>query len=218
MYDLPHPLDILSLQLPKEEFKRLIGKKIVSYWETKLRAEASALPSLKYFRPEFMTLKSSHPIWWTAKSSPVKVRKASVQALMLSGRYRTEALVRHWSNNGNGMCLLSPECSDQYEDIDHILQQCPALDETRAYLANYTEKFLTKLDPQISEIIKDLCKPSSPYFCQFLLDCSSIPTVVTLVQSVGSSCLSSMFEVARTWVFAIHRDRLRRLDRWMPGQ
>ena len=217
MYELPHPLDFLSLKLSKEDFKSLIMKRIISFWETQLRVEASSLSSLRYFHPEYMSLKSPHPLWLTAESSPAKVRKASVQPLMLSGRYRTEALVRHWSmSNRAGNCLLSHECSTEKEDIEHILMRCPALKETRDYLTNYTNNFVKTLDLPVASIILNLCHSSSPYFCQFLLDCSTIPSIITLTQSYGSSCLSPMFEVSRNWVYALHRDRLRRLDRWVP--
>ena len=196
----------------------MISKRVISYWEICLREEAAPLSSLKFFHPQYMSLKSPHSIWTTAGSSPAKVKKATIQALMLSGRYRTEALARHWSRtNKAGSCLLFPECSGAFDDIEHILQYCPALEETRDYLLDYTRSYVTKLDLPVAEIILMLCSPSNPDFCQFLLDCSSLPTVITLCQDYGSSCLPDMFEVSRTWVYAIHRDRLRRLNRWVPG-
>ena len=219
LYDLPHPSSLLSTPLPKDEFKLYAKKKIISYWEIRLREEARSLSSLTFFHPEFMSLKMSHPLWWTAGSSPAKIRKATVQAIMLSGRYRTESLVRHWSaSNRNGTCSLSPGCSSTRGDIVHMLQNCPALDETRKYLLDYTDSYVEKLPLPVAQLISLHCSPKSSDYCQFLLDCSSLPSVVALVQEFGSDCLSDLFEVSRTWIFSLHRDRLRLLDRWIPGK
>ena len=51
MYELPHPLTVLENPPSKDDYKKLIKAKVVSYWEIKLRGESSLLPSLKYFHP-----------------------------------------------------------------------------------------------------------------------------------------------------------------------
>ena len=107
LYSLPHPFSILQSPPPKEVFKQLVKKKVISYWEVRLREESCLLSSLTYFRPDYMSLCKPHPLWRTAGSSPAKVTKATVQALLLSGRYRTEGLMKHWSSNKSGFCLLS---------------------------------------------------------------------------------------------------------------
>ena len=145
---------------------------------------------------------------------------ATIQASIISGRYRTEALTRYWSSNKNGCCLLSPQCNAQglREDVQHMLQFCPALQDVREKLLDYTKNFTSKLDNHLQEKIYTLCLPVNPDFCQFIIDCSSLPLVISLVQLYGSSLLSVIFEISRTWVFVIHRERLRRLGRWKPGK
>ena len=49
-YHLPHPLLLLQNPPDKEAFKKLAKAKVVDFWERKLRAEASFLPSLSYFQ------------------------------------------------------------------------------------------------------------------------------------------------------------------------
>ena len=117
-YQLPHPLTFLTSPLPKDRYKALIKKHVINFWEVKLRQESSALSSLKYFKPQFMSLLRPHPLLISAGSSPYEVTKAGVQAIFLSGRYRTEQLCRYWSNNQGGVCL-TPSCRDQNinEDI-----------------------------------------------------------------------------------------------------
>ena len=216
LYDLPHPLDLLSSPPPKQQFKTLVKKKVLSYWETKLREEAALLPSLEFFHPQFMSLCKPHPLWLTAGSSPSKICMASIQANLISGRYRTEALSRHWSDNHSGVCLLSSVCQDlgSREDVSHILQWCPALQATRDKLTDYTQHKVSSVDTYLQQELLLLCSVSNPLFCQFLLDCSSIPKIISLVQLYGSQVLSFIFDISRTWVYSIHRERLRRLGRW----
>ena len=139
---------------------------------------------------------------------------ASIQANLISGRYQTEALSRHWSDNHSGVCLLSSVCQDlgSREDVSHILQWCPALQATRDKLTDYTQNKMSSVDTQQELLL--LCSVSNPLFCQFLLDCSSIPKIISLVQLYGSQVLSFIFDISRTWVYSIHRERLRRLGRW----
>ena len=184
----------------------------MNYWEQRLRAEAASLDSLKFFHPSFMSLSSPHPLWTTAGSSPTKVSMATVQALMISGRYRTEGLCSHWSSNNQGSCRLSDLCNS-FEDISHILQFCTALDSTRIKLVNFTSSFIID-NPEVQQIVNEFCTPTSPHFCQFLLDCSILPTVIASVQQNGSRILHQLFTLTRIWCFSLHRDRLKLLGRW----
>ena len=214
LYDLPHPQVLLSAPpLTKETFKSNVRKKVISYWENLLRGEAAPKPSLLSFRPSFMSLASTHPIFTTAGSSPPKVAMASVQAVMLSGRYRTEALCSHWSKNKSGVCLLSDSCSNTVDDITHILTSCPALENTRNNLTKYVENYVKKL-PSCFQLILQLCSPLNTTFCDFLLDASTQPQVISAVQLHGPLFLQHTFCVTRTWVFVIHRERLKMLGRW----
>ena len=160
-----------------------------------------------------MSLDRPHHLWLTAGPSPAKICMASVQANFLSGRYKTEALARHWSQNKSGLCLLSPTCHDSClrEDVPHIIAICPALLGVRVQLMNYTLQMTFKFDDTVRKEILTLCTPSHSDFCHFLIDCSTIPSVISLVDSYGSHLLSAMFEITRTWVFTLHRERLRRL-------
>ena len=214
-YDLPHPLTFLENPLSKASFKALVKKKITSYWEIKLRSEAAVLPSLEYFNPLFMSLTKPHPLLLTAASSPYEVIKATVQAKMLSGRYRTERLCRHWSLNAKGVCLISTcVASEVSEDLEHILSKCPALEKTRSSLANFTNQACSKLPQEVSSILQHFCQPSHPLFIQFILDCSQFPVVISGVQNHGEDVLAKIFHVTRTWCYSLHRERLKLLRRW----
>ena len=161
-----------------------------------------------------MSLVSPHPLWSTAASSPSKVAMATVQAIFLSGRYRSEALCCHWTSNKSGTCLLSPSCKGIIEDVFHILCVCPALDQTRTKLQTYTSEYAEKVSPEVKLLLCQLCSPSYSYYSKFLMDCSSLPLVISAVQSHGNQVLHHLFNVTRTWIYVIHRERLKLLGRW----
>ena len=131
-YSLPHPLKMLDFPPSKDDMKKLATSRVISYWETKLRGEAALLPSLQYFKPEYMSLKTPHLIWKTVGSNPYEVSKAIQQARFLSGRYRSAYLERHFSKNRDGICI---NCnSGESETIEHILISCNAYIETKKKL------------------------------------------------------------------------------------
>ena len=204
-YQLPHPLTILTTPLPKEAFKRQTKKQVVNYWELKLRDDAAPLTSLKYFKPQYMSLTKPHPIFSTAGPSPYEVTKACTQARFLSGRYRTELLCSHWSSNPGGYCLC-PSCDGLFipENIEHILLHCGSLLSTRLRLSKFTLKYAMTV-PLLSRAILELTKPCNPLFLQFLTDCSVIPQVITLCTDHGQVALHHMFKVSRTRCYSLHR-------------
>lgn len=216
LYRLPHPLELLSCPPDKVTFKARVKKRVIDYWETLLRAEAASMSSLSSFNPSFMSLVSPHPLWTTAGTSPSKVAMATLQAVMISGRYKTEALTRHWSQNQSGCCLLSSECKEEKEDLNHIIESCPALNHVRAKLFEYSQNYaVVKVENlELRELILNLCNPSSSLFFQYLLDCSCLPPVIHQVQRHGPEVLHHLFTVSRTWLFVIHRERLKLLGRW----
>ena len=64
-------------------------KAVMEYCERKLRADSEPLLSPEYFKPEFMSLTTPHPMWTTAGSCSYQISISSIQAIMISGRYRT---------------------------------------------------------------------------------------------------------------------------------
>ena len=212
-YGLPHPLVLLSSPPSKEHFKKLTKCAVLDHWEQKLRTEVSSLPSLQFFNPSFMSLASPHPIWATAGSSPAMVAMATVQAQMVSGRYRTQQLCSHWSPHTSGFCLLSKSCSSTLEDLTHILSSCHALLPAREKLQRFTLNYIEN-HPIIKQIVLPLCQPSHHQFCQFILDCSVLPQVILAHQLHGNIIHHHLFLISRTWAYSLHKERLKKLGRW----
>ena len=139
-----------------------------------------------------------------------------MQATFLSGRYRTEEMCRHWSSNTNGYCLL-PVCSglNQVEDIKHILASCRSLSGVRQNLVNFTIQYSEKV-PFLADIILKYTNPNNPWFFQFMIDCSTIPEIISTSQLFGKEIHYHLFKVTRTWCYSLHRERMRLLGRWQP--
>ena len=219
LYGLPHPLQLLQAPYTKTTYKSLVKKHVIDHWEVKLRDAASSprYTSLTFFRPQFMSLCHPHPMLTTAGVSPYAVSMSTVQSIMLSGRYRTEELLSHWSESRSKFCK-TPSCfgRSHSEDLPHILAFCPSLASTRRKLMKFTLKYCLSLHiPDVRNIILKFCSsPAQPGFCQFLVDCSTVPEVITTAQLHGPEVYEILFHITRTWCYSLHRDRMKILGRW----
>ena len=209
-YSLPHPLSILDNPPTKESFKRTIKSKVIDYWEQKLRAEASQMTSLVHFQPRYMSLQHPHPIWSTVGSNPYEISKAIQQARLLSGRYRTQYLVSHWSSTLSGHCS-APGCTNNLETVKHMIIDCVAYDSIRNRLEQLWKSSSEKV---IYNLVCNALTHGDDYLLQFILDCSVLPTVIRAVQAHSKTILEKLFYLTRTWCFAIHRARMKNLGRW----
>ena len=200
--------------MTKISYKKLVKSRVIDFWETHLRAEAVKLreSALKFFKAEFMSLSKPHPIWSTCGSNPYEVHKAVVQSRMLSGRYPTDKLSRHWtSNNKSGICSIPGCTGNDVSSLDHILLFCPALSEARFRMTELCNKLASE-NQDVKNILTDaLQNQTTDMAMQFLLDCSSLPAVVLLNQKSGAYTLERLFYLTHTWCYSIHRSRLIKL-------
>ena len=157
-----------------------------------------------------MSLTKPHPLWLTAGSSSYQVSMSTVQAIMLSGRYRTEQLSSKWSGR-------SPNCKlckhNEPENLHHILAVCVSLEPTRKQLSRFTNKLLVQY-PEVTPIVQKYCVPTYSLFIQFLVDCSVLPDVIQLSQSCGTEIHIPLFRLTRTWCYILHKTRLKLLHCW----
>ena len=207
-YSLPSPMSLLLEPLPKTHYKSLVKSSVLSYWLAKLRAKAASLDSLRYFRPEYMSLVKPHPIWSSCNSNPYEVNKAIIQARMLSGRYPTDKLCRHWTYNRTGLCILQGCNGESLGSLEHLLLSCPALQPSRHtsidFLLSVAQEY-----PIVNTLIMDiLCTTDTSLVMQFLLDFSTLPRVISLVQTHGTCVLSILFRATRNWCYSLHRKRM----------
>ena len=159
-----------------------------------------------------MSLTKCHPLYTTCGSSPWEVEKAVTQPRLLSGRYRLESLTGHWTpGNRDGLCSLH-DCwetpSSHKGDVEAFLLTCPSLSTTRIELTISTLRFLHD-KPQLEEIVRQ-CLVLSPV--QFWLDCSTMPAVISAMQSVGDSVLAALFKMTRNYCHRLHVARKKLID------
>lgn len=128
----------------------------------------------------------------------------AVQCRMLSGRYRTLLLMSTWSGNGEH-CCPSSTCEGVDESLEHILLECPAYATIRT---NLREKFKSVKNEDLRALaVSALHKP--PAFCmQFLLDATALSATHSLISKMGEEILFPLFNLTRTWCYAVHRERL----------
>ena len=213
-YELPNPLLLLKDPMPKTQFRKLCKLKVTEYWHQRLAKEAD-LPSLEYLQPSHLSLSCPHPIWTSLDGSPYQAKAARIQALLLSGRYRTQRLCRFWSSNKDGYCLLSP-CNNSFlfEDIEHFLLRCTALTEVRRRLFRFTVDYVRE-KPVLKQVCDAYLQPSNTtLFMQFLLDCSVLPLVISAVQTHGQVVHFHLFRISRTWCRSLHVARQKLLGRY----
>ena len=213
-YGLPHPLILLENPLTKYRFKKLVKLKVSEYWHQVLSSECTSpsLRSLRYFNPARASLQHPHPLWTTAAGNSFECSKSTILARMISGRYRTEMLCRFWSTNRSGYCL-SPTCHQVDGDLEHLLIGCPALEHIRSRL--HSLWCLKTVDcPPLHNLILSVLGSDPVTQVMFILDSTSWPQIVNLVQVFGQEVLEIVLYLTRTWAFSIHKHKLKLLGRW----
>ena len=212
-YHLPHPLNLLHTPPTKDQFKKLVKSRLIDFWEIKLRSEASFLPSLPYFKPQFLSLTSPHRLWSSAGQNLYEVSKARIQLLFLSSQYPCDERTRHWSvDNPEGICSYE-RCREAklVETPEHVLLKCPAYTETRLRLITSS---LRTPSPNAHSLFVKFLFSSTSKMMQFLLDPSGIPEVISCAQLSGDTALNDIFYIGRTWCFSHHRERAKRHGKW----
>ena len=101
LYSLPSPLQLLQQPPSKISFKPKVKNSILDFWEKKLRFEASSMSSLLYFNPNFMSLLTPTPLWTSCSSNSIETNKCVYQSALLSGRFKTDYLSRHWDKENS---------------------------------------------------------------------------------------------------------------------
>ena len=197
-YHLPHTLILLHNPPDKEAYKNLVKSNVLDYWETKLRSEAEFLPSLIYFYPQYMyqrlecrccSLLHNIPVQSSPDTGPQKI-------------LRELAPFNH--------VKISTVLSHQNTFFSTV--QPTAYSHTRQRNISLCLNIRGQVSHQLVTLL--LLSNSSQKTMQFLLDCSAIPEVIHAAQIYGEKVYRDLFYLSRTWCFALHRERMKRLCKW----
>ena len=209
MYSLPSPLSMLESPKLKLQYKSLIKSKVIDFWEQFYRNQAKLLEesSLRYFNPWYMSLARPHQLWTSCGSNPYEIHKAVIQAQMLSGRYPTDKLKRHWKKDSSGACSIQGCTSKDIGTIEHYLIWCPALSDARSRMISLCQKVASE-DDELRRILDQFMDSHDEKFkVQFLLDCSQFSEIIQLKQCGKQVLVDRLFYVSRTWCYTIHQSR-----------
>ena len=208
-----YPILLLADPPTKQKFKNLVKLNVLDFWQFKLRADAAQLSSLVYFKPECMTLSKPHLIWTTCGNNSFELNKACIQVKYLSGRFRTDRLLSHFSKENSPFCQLHPH-NPVEGDLLHHLVLCPSLSARRALLFDYWDRISSSSLP--CQLILQQMKTTSPErFLQFVLDCGVLPEVISAAQEHGQQIYNILYKAGRTYCYSIYRTRLKMLDKWI---
>ena len=202
-YNLPHPLSLLYNPPTRLQARQLVKLRITEYWQQVLTEEASSLSSLQYLCPTKHSVARMHPLWAAAGSNPHEINKALILVKMMSGRYRTERLCRFWSSNRHGYCL-APTCHQVEGDLEHLLLHCPALYLARSNLFHMWLMVSWSLPP-LYELVKSVLASPVRTKMTFILDCTSVPEIITLYQTYGMIVHDIALYMTRTFAYGMHR-------------
>ena len=215
-YGLTYPLLVLQSPPTKQLWKSLCRAKVTSWWENKLRGEASLLSSLSYFHPSPMSLNTPHSLWSTA-STPFEVSKATTVANMLSGRYVTDHRARYWSKiNPEGHCQLCQIAGypSTTGSLEHLLLYCPALAVTRSNAVSHWSAYMVDKPFLFNIISHHTLTPGNEgehLQMRLLLDPSTCPLVIRAAQTYDIDVLYHLHYMTRTWCHSHHLRRRRLL-------
>ena len=212
-YSLPHPLIWLNSPPEKFQLKKICKSAVMEFWRIKLSNDVHNLSSLKYLKPDFLSLSTCHPIFTSCGANRLEVTKATLQARLLSGRYKFERLARFYSqDNKNGLCKL-PLCWGtnlaHTDDVEAFLLSCPSISNTRLVLNDQLNSFCHN-NQSLGVLIRKCLKQDTS---QFLLDCSVMSEVIAEYQCSGNSVIIELFKLTRNYCFILHQARINILEK-----
>ena len=210
-YNLPHPLLLLRYPPSKEDFKYCVKTNITDFWQSKLCQHSKELEekSLKYFKPNFMSLSKPHPLYAHAVTS-YQANKCVTVARLISGRFRSGSLLRHFfPDKISGICEL---CALELEDIPHIiLPKCLKLQDKAKLLHRYAIETLSSCATAAAIYKSNIESEDDNLKVQFMIDPSVIPQVIAASQK-ESDVLITLFRFTTTWCHALVRARKKLLE------
>ena len=156
-YCLPSAFSLLHETPRKGEFKSLVKRRVLAYWESELKREARKKSTLSMININMCSLRSPHPIWQLGAASPYTVTKAAVKVKLLVQRYPLYYSRTAGVNYGQPC----PLCHQAEETLEHFLEACPELQQERV-------QYTSRIHREISALQLNI--PAGITMCQVILD------------------------------------------------
>ena len=154
-------------------------------------------------RPQFLPIGGPpHPIWTSSSHSTSATRSAVIQAKILVGTYRCNAVTSRWSGE-SAACSL-PGCTAAVSDVTHLLSGlCPPLRPKLIIAAVRGLAFLSP-HPHLFDIVVKVLHGSSSEWAKFLADPSTNPDLICYKQLNGIKALNPIFRFSRSITWSMH--------------
>ena len=107
--------------------------------------------------------------------------------------------------------IVPPKHTVYNNNNNNFLTSCPSLEQSRLDMFDLWKKQAVR-NPILYTVIMEAMSCSTEQKCQFLLDCSTLASVINLVQTFGDSVLQDLFYITRTYCYVLHRERARLLQ------
>ena len=134
---------------------------------------------------------------------------------MISGRYRSEDLTKHWTpSNRQGYCLANT-CVEVAGSLEHILVECPALQQARTRQITMWHDRSSPY-PALHQMLGMVLASPAHVQVQFILDPSLFNGITMLWEIHGQVILDHVYYLTRTYAYYLHREKLKLHGRW-PG-
>ena len=173
------------------------------------------LSSLHLFNGMRLSLKQPSLHWTMAGGNSFENVKSLVVCKMISGRYRSDYMCRHWTpSNRAGFCLAE-SCDLVKGDLAHMLFSCPALNTVRDRLFDFWLVKTVNFPPLLS-LVSRIPHSDITIQMQFVLDPLQVPGVPALCAALGHEALAHIYYLGRTFAYYMHRHKMISLGRW-PG-
>ena len=98
-----------------------------------------------------------------------------------------------------------------------MLVLCPGLEHVRNRLHSLW-CLKTVNCPSLHNVIIRILGSSPGTLLKFLLCSNSFPEIIHLTQTLGQEIMDRVMYLTRTWVFALHRQKMKLLGRWPGGE
>ncbi len=202
-YGLPSLPELIAHPPRKPRWKSMVDKAIHDYWYEYVADNACSLPTLRFLNTTDFDLRTPHVLWSSVDCNSKGLKRAQIKAQMVTGTYMTFANQSKFSQGKiTPRCRL---CGAEEEDIEHILLDCPALYEPRAFhLSRVKDAVIcsTGVDTWNS-----LCLPRLE---QLILDLTVLPLKVTKQDTI------TIETETRKFVYSVHCRRIHLLELVQP--
>ena len=143
------------------------------------------------------------------KRSKSLIEAATIQAIILSGRYRDDYLTAKFSRQNQGHCLM---CGYYPGNVSHYLSgACPTLATQLQSCLDRCFQFLS-LTPYLLPPVYSALNNDADDWVGLVVDPSTNKEVIKIRQYFGDQSIWPLFRLSRAYIWCMHCERRKFMD------